>query len=247
MFFCYNFLRTNKKNKVEVIMKKIIGLCLIILIVGLSGCKKNKRTMVIDDPADSVYEELSLDSVKNGTCINPNLDRTGAYYEVKTSNDIKGSLFYQVLDMDEYLKDIKRFKSITIQQVGFNNSTPYSDINSFYSALNNSDYGLTADKIGIEFTSGTTLLGGNLGASLSLGLPSDYTIKENDKAQLLVMYLPINGIYYDGTQVYTNVYIMVPVYYAFIYESNVTDYSYGVKQYQLDFINDNNGLLPSKN
>lgn len=247
MFFCYNFLRTNKKIKVEVIMKKIIGLCLIILIVGLSGCKKNKRTLVIDNPADNVYEELNLESVKNGNCINPNLDKNGSYYEVKISNDIKSSLFYQVIDMDEYLKDTKRFKSIYIQQLGFNNSTPNTDINSFYSELNNSEYGLTAEKVDIEFTSGTSLLGGNLGPSLSVVFPNDYTIKENDKAQLLVMYLPINGIYYDGTQVYTDVYIMVPVYYDFIYESNVSEYSYGVKQYQLDFLNENNGLLPSKN
>ena len=57
------------------------------------------------------------------------------------------------------------------------------------------------------------------------------------------MYLPTYCTYNDGTQDYTKVFLMVPVYYAFTYEASVKDYTKGIKNYQVVL---ENGLLPNE-
>ncbi|MDE5867322.1 MAG: hypothetical protein K2H02_00080 [Anaeroplasmataceae bacterium] len=230
-------------------MKKIAGLCLMLSILILASCGKNKpsRVLINDIPEETVSVALGLDKVKDGVSLNQNLDKEGAYTDVKVSTDVKNSLFYQTIELDEVL-EANRFQKIVVRGITFSGSIPYSDVEEMFSALNHEDYGITNDKLGIQFTSTdyskSLIEDHKLSFEVTIdSLPKDYKKVTEDKALLVVTYLPIYGVYDDGTQKWTNIFIMVPVYYAFAYESNLSDYTFGVKNYTLPL--DDNGYLPS--
>ncbi|MDE7095503.1 MAG: hypothetical protein K2O23_03360, partial [Anaeroplasmataceae bacterium] len=109
------------------------------------------------------------------------------------------------------------------------------------------DYGLTEEKVGITFNKTekmTDVLFGKLSIKHSLAIPKDYTIKENDPSKLVVAYVPTYGIYNDGSQDYTKVFLFVPIYYAFTYESSLSSYTEGMKRYDVKLTED--GVLPSQ-
>lgn len=234
-------------------MKKFLCILAIIGIITLSSCsKKAAREVIIDNPADEVAEALALNDVKNGTSLNPDLDKKGAYADVKISNEVKNSLFYQTVDLDSYLEEKNRLKDIYINEIAFSNRIPYSDVQEFFKVMNHEEYGLTEEKLGVEFKEeegiSTSLVKDHkLSHQIATNVPDGYEKKDGDASKLVVIYLPVYCVYDDGTQPYTNIFIMVPVYFAYAYESTVANYTYGIKNYQCDSVNEHDGLFfPSK-
>ena len=63
------------------------------------------------------------------------------------------------------------------------------------------------------------------------------------------IYAPVYGIYYNSEDYHINVYLLVPVYYAFTNASNVTNYVGTMKNYQCQLTELTKGIwvLPSNN
>ncbi|MDE6407895.1 MAG: hypothetical protein K2K48_01940 [Anaeroplasmataceae bacterium] len=227
-------------------MKKLAMVLSIFMVIVLCSCGgKAKREIVRDNPAAEIKEALLLDDVANGTSLNKNLDRTKAYSDVKLAADAKASVFYQTIDLDEYMNN--RLKQIDVKVLYFNGKAPSNDVTEFLKEMNNKEYGLTEEKIGISFNKTEKMsdtLFGKLSLKHSITIPKDYKLKDNDPSKLVVAYLPIYGIYNDGTQDYTRVFILVPIYYAFTYNSSLSSYTAGMKNYQITLTED--GLLPSQ-
>lgn len=207
----------------------------------LASCgKKTERPVIVDNPTEEISTALNLENVKNGKSINDKLNEKSAYYDVKLANDISSSLFYQTIELDAYLEN--RLKEINLKVLLFNeiDSTP------FLSEMNNQEYGIKEEKVGVSFKkdnfSGS--LYGSLSVSKSISIPEGYSKKENDSAQLVVVYLPTFCTYNDGSQNYIKSYIFVPVYYAYAYSSTVDDYTGSVKNFKVELTE--NKLLPSK-
>lgn len=234
-------------------MKKFLCIFAIVGIIALSSCsKKAAREVIIDNPADEIVAALSLNDVKNGKSLNENLDKKGAYADVKISSEPNQSLFYQTVDLDSYLEEKNRLKDIYINELAFSNRIPYSDVQEFFKVMNHEEYGLTEEKLGVDFKeeegiSFSLLKEHKLSHQITTNVPNDYDKKDADAAKLVIIYIPVYCVYDDGTQPYTNIFIMVPIYYAFAYESTVANHTYGVKNYQCDSVNEHDGLFfPSK-
>lgn len=227
-------------------MKKLAMVLSIFMVIVLCSCGgKAKREIIRDNPSEEIKTALCLSDVENGVSINPNLDRTKAYSDVKVASDLKSSIFYQTIDLDEYISH--RLKQIDVKVLYFNGKAPSNDVNDFLKVLNDKEYGLTEEKIGLTFNKTdkmSDVLFGKLSLRYSLSIPKDYAVKEKDPSKLVVAYLPIYGIYNDGTQDYTRVFILVPIFYAFTYDSTVSSYTAGMKYYQIVLTED--GLLPSQ-
>ncbi len=222
-------------------MKKIFYLLCFTFVILAAGCSSKQEVQVIvDNPTEEINTALSLNDVKNGKSINTALKTDGAYHDVKVASNISSSLFYQTIALDDYVEE--RLKNVNLKVLLFNNI----DSSSFISELNNETYGLKEEQLGVSLKkdSYSGSLCGSLSVSKTLDIPNDYQKKDNDPTQLVVMYLPVYCIYNDGSTTYTKSFMFVPVYYAFTYQSQVSDYTSGVKNYKIE-LNENN-LLPSK-
>lgn len=227
-------------------MKKFLMVLSIFMVIGLSSCSSGaKREIIRDNPENSLKEALKLDSVSNGKSINKDVDKTKAYYDVLVAEDVSSTVFYQTIDLDEYINE--RLKQININTLYFTGKIPTTDVTSFLGELNNKDYGLNDTNVGFSFkkTEGlSSTLYGNLSLKYSVVIPNGYNIKANDPTKLIVAYVPVYCIYNDGSQDYTKVYMLVPVYYAFTYSSESASYTSGLANYQLKLTE--SGLLPSQ-
>ncbi|MDE7106327.1 MAG: hypothetical protein K2O22_04090 [Anaeroplasmataceae bacterium] len=227
-------------------MKKLAMILSIFMVIALCSCSnKATREVIRDNPSNEIKTALSLDAVQNGKSLNPDLDRTKAFADVKIAADAKNTIFYQTIDLDEYMND--RFKQIQLKVLYFNGRIPSTDADAFLKEMNQTEYGLTEAKLGVNFTKTENMssdLFGKLSLKYTLSLPKDFSVKENDTANLVVAYLPTYCIYNDGTQDYTRAFILVPIYYAFTYASSLNNYTSGLKNYPLELTED--GLLPSQ-
>ena len=223
-------------------MKKITCLITVLILILLTSCSGggSERTYIHDDPEASLKEALALDSVQNGKVINTVTDKNMAYVEVFVAENASETLFYQTIDLDDYLDE--RFKQINLHILYFNGGIPTSDADAFINTMNAEENGL-ASKVGKTFNQKGVTLFNELAISKNTNLPENYEVVENDPTKLVVVYLPTYCVYSDGSQIYTRVFIMVPVYYAFTYASGVDEYVNGIKQYQIELID---GLLPSQ-
>ncbi|MDE7264347.1 MAG: hypothetical protein K2N64_06775 [Anaeroplasmataceae bacterium] len=227
-------------------MKKIAMVLSIFMIVCLCSCaSKPSREILRDNPSTEIREALHLDDVQNGVSLNSSLDKSKEYADVKIATNPSESLFYQTIDLDEYMG--QRFKQINLKICFFNGRIPTSDVTAFMQEMNHTEYGITEEKVGFSFEkteSITGLLFEKLSISYGISLPKGYEKKDNDPAKLVVAYLPTYCTYNDGTQDCTKVFIFVPVYYAFVYSSTLNDYTKGMKNYPLVMTEE--GLLPSQ-
>lgn len=227
-------------------MKKLLMVLSIFMVIGLCSCSSGaKREIVRDNPENNIKEALNLSSVSNGKSLNKDLDKSKAYYDVLVSEDLSSSIFYQTIDLDQYLTE--HFKQININALFFTGKVPTTDVQGFLGELNNKDYGLNEESVGVTFEKEdkvSSTLFNNLSLKYSVVLPENYSVKENDKTKLVVAYLPTYCIYNDGKEDYTKVYMFVPVYYAFTYQSEVANYTGDLLNYQLTLTD--SGLLPSQ-
>lgn len=233
-------------------MKKFAMGIAIFMLIGLCSCSSgSKRSVIRDNPSDAMIEELRLNDVQNGKSLNTGLDRSKEYYDILVAEDTKSSLFYQTIDLDEYVSN--RLKQIDLKVLYFNADIPTNDVVGFLKEMNSAEYGLNSTKLGIQFNEKENVsaaLFTKLAITCSVKLPKDFEVKENDSIQLVVAYLPVYCIYNDGTQEYTKVFLVVPVYYAFTYQSTLSDYTSSMKEVQLNLVKPNEKeevyLLPSK-
>lgn len=225
-------------------MKKLGYVFLLLMCIVLAGCKGgNKVESIVDNPTAEIKVALGLDDVKNGKSINPTLDTTKQYYDIKVAENTASSLFYQEIDLNEYLG--KRFHSVNLNILYFSGNLATQHVDTFIKEMNNETYGLNATKVGTIFKTEENIsaeLFNNLSIKKSIMLPENFESKDNDSAKLIVVYLPTYCIYNDGTQPVIRSFIMVPVYYAFTYESQVSSYVGSIKNYSVQL---ENGLLPS--
>ncbi|MBD5390970.1 hypothetical protein HDR67_03080 [bacterium] len=231
-------------------MKKLgMGLAIFMLIC-LCGCSSGaKRQPIGDNPRADIRESLNLDAVQNGVSINKELDRTKAFYDVLVASDIPSSLFYQKIVLDEFIES-DRLKQIDLKVLYFNANIPSNDVVNFLKEMNQENNGITTDKIGVTFKEEenvSSTLFTKLAITNSVSLPKDFSVKDSDPVELVVAYLPVYCIYNDGVQDYTKVFLFVPVYYAFSYQSSSNEYTSGLKEYKLELEKvDNTYLLPSE-
>ena len=226
-------------------MKKFLMALPIFMLILLSSCgTKDKREVIRDYPLTSIKEDLKLDLVQNGKNLNKDLDKSKAHSNVQIAENAKDTLFYQTINLDEYMNE--RFKQVNLRVLYFNDQIPSTDVASFLTEMNHKDYGLSEEKIGYTFNTVenySNVLFGKISFSYALKLPSDFEKKENDSATLVVTYLPTYCTYNDGKQDSTKVFIFVPVFYAFTYESSVEEYIKEITEFKVE-VNDK-GLLPS--
>ncbi|MDE7162104.1 MAG: hypothetical protein K2N65_05025 [Anaeroplasmataceae bacterium] len=234
-------------------MKKFgMGLAILMLICLCSCSSGSKRTVIRDNPTDAIMADLNLTAVQNGKSINSSLDRTKEFYDILVADDTKSSLFYQTIQLDEYIES-DRLKQMNLKILYFNKNIPSNDVVGFLKEMNSKETGITASSLGIEFKEKENVsasLCSKLATSYTVTLPKDFTVQANDPIQLVIMYLPVYCIYNDGSQDLTKVFLFVPVYYAFTYQSAISEYTSGVKEYALELEKPNEKeevyLLPSK-
>lgn len=244
-------------------MKKIGYVFLLLMMICLTSCgsKEEGRKKIIDSPATEISSALGLDNVKSGVSIAGEIDTTQSYWDVKIAQDLEGSLFYQTIDIEDVIND--KLKQVIIKPLFFHRSLYSEDLSQFCIILNsaaemakrNVEVSFVENEyskllLGTENEQGEAIAG-TISPALKINLPENYKKVENDPAKLIVVYVPIYGVFNDGVEDYTNVFVMVPVYYAFAYESNIATYTSGIKNYEPVFNKylDNNGneiyLLPS--
>lgn len=226
-------------------MKKLALVLMLLITVCLTGCKSDKREAIIDLPSTEISTALNLDSVKNGKSINSEIDKSGNFIDVKVAKDTEASLFYDIIELDEYLN--KLFKGINLNVLLFNNKVS-GDVLRFVAELNNKDYGITAESIGKNFTvdDNSGVFFKNIATTKNVSLPKGYDTSEEKENAIVVVYLPVYCIYNENSTDYTKIFMLVPVYYNFTYvsgnsveDANVT----GMTNYQITL--DKNGLLPN--
>ena len=232
-------------------MKKILGsLLLIFVLVGFTACKGG-NAIVVDNPSDEISEALSLSDVKNGTALNVDKDTTAPYYDVKVSNDISSSLFYQTINVDTYLNGNQT--SVNLKALAFNvdftNSTNTTLIE-LIKILNDEKEGISKEDLGVDLLddNNSDYLLGKITPTNNVAVPTGI-LSSSEEVQLVVVYLPIYGVYYNSAENFTNVFLLVPVYYAFAETSNVSNYTGTIKNYQcvLTEVSQGAWVLPSKN
>lgn len=230
-------------------MKKITLGLMLFMCIGLTSCGGGSpaRTAIFDKPSSEIVSQLNLNSVSNGVSLRDNSEITGAYVDVKIAADASSTFFYNTLTIEDYMDE--QFKAVSINTLFFNGNILSSDANAFISEMNNVDYGITASRLGHNFeeNDNNASLLGNLAVARATTLPAGYEKVEGKIATLAIVYLPTYCVYNDGTQDYTKVYFMVPVYYCFTYavngvleDSNLA----GIKNYQVEL--NEKGLLPSE-
>ena len=234
-------------------MKKIIcSLLLIFLLVSFTSCKSD-NVSIVDNPKTEILEALKLNDVKNGTELNANRGKA-PYYDVKISNDVKGSLFYQTINVNSEVSE--KTKVLNLKPLVF--SASFADpanatLAEFLTIMNDQTNGITKEKLGVSFADddNSDYLVGKLTAENTISVPSNLTFDNADPVQLVVVYIPVYGIFVSGEDYNTNVYLMMPVYYAFATTSTVSNYiTEDIKNFQCDeLVEAEQGVwvLPSNN
>ena len=131
-------------------MKKILGsLLLIFVLVSFSSCKREAK-IIFDTPSDEIAVALGLADVKNGKALNVDKDTSAAYYDVRVSNDLTGSLFYQTINVNEYVSnDI----SFNLKPLIFNQNLANSantTLAELINILNSETEGISKEDLGID-------------------------------------------------------------------------------------------------
>ena len=232
-------------------MKKILGsLLLICLLFSFTSCKKKNET-IVDNPSTEIVTSLGLEAVKNGTALNVNRGKA-PYYDVKVSNDLAGSLLYQTINVNSEITEST--KSINLKPLAF--TTTFADstnatLAEFIKIMNDATNGITKEKLGVNLVDDdySNYLTGNLTATNAVNVPAGVKVDNVDQLQLVVVYAPVYGIYYNSEEYHINVYLMVPVYYAFASTSNVSNYTGSIKNFQCELTEVTKGVwvLPSNN
>ena len=225
-------------------MKKLTFIVMLLIAIVLTGCTGGSQvTAVIDKPAPTINETLKLDSVKNGVSINSSIDTTKDYIDVKVGSDVTSTLFYDVINLDSYLD--KSFAGVNVKSLVFSTQTS-AYVPSVVTELNNKNYGVTADSLGMAFTSseGSKSLLGKLADSTLAKLPADYDVEKENV--LVIIYLPVYCVYNSNGQDIVKSFVLVPVYYNYTYvvDSNVEDTNIlGMTNFKISL--NENGLLPT--
>ena len=232
-------------------MKKILGsLLLICLLFSFTSCKKKNET-IVDNPSTEIVTSLGLEAVKNGTALNVNRGKA-PYYDVKVSNDLAGSLFYQTINVNSEITEST--KSINLKPLAF--TTTFADstnatLAEFIKIMNDATNGITKEKLGVNLVDDdySNYLTGNLTATNAVNVPAGVKVDNVDQLQLVVVYAPVYGIYYNSEEYHINVYLMVPVYYAVASTSNVSNYTGSIKNFHCELTEVTKGVwvLPSNN
>ena len=226
-------------------MKKLALVLMLLLTICLTGCTSDKRVAIIDTPAADINTALNLDLVKSGKSINSEIDKSGNFYDVKVATDAKASLFYDVIDLDDYLN--KSFKGINVNVLLFNNKVG-NDIINFIAEINNKNYGITEESIGFDFATDNNsgVFFKSVALSNNVKSPEGYDTSAEKENALVVVYLPVYCIYTENNTDYTKIFMLVPVYYSYTYvtDSIVEDVNVkGMTNYKI--ILDENNLLPN--
>lgn len=231
-------------------MKKIlVSLLLIFVLVGFVSCKSDNEP-IKDTPSDEINAALNLGAVKNGRSLNTDKDTSVAYYDVRVSNDLTNSLFYQVVNVNEYINDSTTFniKPLAFNQAFVNPANP--TLVELINILNSETEGLTKEDLGVDLPVGenSNYLIGNLTPLNTIAVPSNLETNEEDEVKLVVVYMPIYGVYQNTTKDYQNVYLMIPVYYALTVQSSVSTYVGTVAEKKLELVEvaQDVWVLPSK-
>ena len=234
-------------------MKKILGsLLLIFLLVSFTSCKKSEVT-IVDNPSTEIATALNLEAVKNGKALNVNRGKA-PYYDVKVSNDLTGSLFYQTINVNSLVNE--KTKSVNLKPLVFSEAfanPANATLAEFIKIMNDKTNGITKESLGITLVDDdySNYLTGNLTATNEVKVPGGVKVDNVDQLQLVVVYAPVYGIYYNSEDYHINVYLMVPVYYAFANTSTVANYTGSIKnctEYcQVVEVSQNVFVLPSKN
>ena len=232
-------------------MKKILGsLLLIFVLVSFTSCKSNEVT-IVDNPSTEIVSALGLEAVKNGTALNVNRGKA-PYYDVKVSNDLTGSLFYQTVNINAEITE--KTGGINLKPLAFTSTFADSTnaaLAEFIKIMNDATNGITKEKLGINLVDDdhSEYLVGNLTAKKEITIPADAKIDNADPLQIVVVYVPVYGIYYNSDDYHINVYLLVPVYYAFANTSTVANYTGSIKNYQCQLTEASKDVwvLPSNN
>lgn len=230
-------------------MKRLYMVLSIFMLICLCSCGGDaKHETIRDNPSTEIWQALDLTLVEEGASINKDLDRSGSYVDVRIATDTKASAFYQVIDLEEQIND--RFYQVIVKPLYFNGSIPVDDVNLFLTEMNHEAYGLSSTNVKVDFKMNevegvkySDTLYKNISLAYTLSLPSGYTSTETDPAKLVVAYLPTYCTYNDGKEDLTKVFVLVPIYYAFVTKNTVADYTAGLKEYTIELTEQ--GLLPS--
>ncbi len=227
-------------------MKKLSCIILMSITILLAGCsgKKPKTELIRDYPATEIKSALSLDDTLNGTSLKSDIDKNIAYYDVKIAPNANDSLFYNAVNIEEFTND--RLEKFRINLLYFNKNLLSTTAQNFVNEMNSKEYGLSKS-ISKSFPiveNRTASLLDNLAISKDVTLPKDFTKKENDERMLVVTYMPTYCVHFDGKQELARIYLMIPVYYAFSYTSELGTYVDGIKEYKVNLTED--GLLPQQ-
>lgn len=231
-------------------MKKLtLAIVALFMCIVLVSCGGNQpRKVIYDTPGEQISSDLKLNTVSSGVSLQAGIDKSKAYSDVKVAAEPSSTLFCNVVEIEDYMND--RLSRFQVNALFFNGSIYSSDATNFMTVMNNAEYGLTAEKVGKTFIipeedKTKASLYGKVSVSTAVGLPSGYEKVEGKKACLVVAYLPTYCIYNDGTQDYTKVFMMIPVYYSFTYvvEDQIEDENFfAILKYPVELVN---GLLPS--
>ncbi len=233
-------------------MKKILSsLLLIFLMVSFTSCKK-KDVTIVDNPKTEIVQTLNLNDVKNGTPLNANRGKA-PYYDVKVSNNVSSSLFYQTINVHSVVNENTsnvNLKPLVFSAEFANPANP--TLAEFIKIMNDKTNGITKEKLGVDLVDDdySNYLTGNLTATNAVEVPANVKSDAADQLQLVVVYVPVYGIYYNSEEYHINVFLMVPVYYAFTNTSTVSNYTGSIKNFQCnDLVEVAQGIyvLPSNN
>ena len=226
-------------------MKKFSLVILMLVTLILSSCTgKTEVVAIIDKPADSIYADLKLESVKGGKSINASINTSKDYVDIKIAVETNTTLVYDVIDLDDYLD--KSFAGVNVNTLVFSSQTT-GYIATFVQELNNKEYGLTAENVGLnlEESNGSKSLFKGLAQTTLARLPQEYDVEKDNV--LVVIYLPVYCIYNANGQDVVKSFMLVPVYYNYTYEtsgniedSNITNLT------KFNVTLNENGLLPSQ-
>ena len=210
-------------------MKKVFLSLLVIGSLFLFGSCKKGSQIINDAPRADVYQALKLDEVEKGRKLVGNTN--APYYDVKVSNDLTGTLFYQTIEVTEY---VEKNHSINLKPIAFaesfaNGTNP--TLVELVNILNNKDYGIKKEALGVNLVedANSAYLLGKLTTTNTITIPESF-----EGNTLVVVYLPIYGIYFNSGEAFQNVFLMMPVYYSLTTNENVSVIVGDIKNYQCD-------------
>ena len=152
-------------------MKKIfLSLLVISTLFLFASCKKGNN-IISDAPRADVYQALSLQGVETGRKLVGNTNPP--YYDVKVSNELTSTLFYQTINVTEY---VEKNHSINLKPIAFNETFANSaneTLVELISILNNKDYGIKKEDLGVNLVenNNSAYLLGNLTTTMKYFRP----------------------------------------------------------------------------